>query len=150
MTEQYASPSAPGDSIDWKQINGSLLLIQPLAIETNIPTVHGPATAVRASVTVVDGPRAGEVHEDALIFPRVLQGQVRSKIGAKVLGRLGQGVAKPGQTAPWMLQEATPQDIETANRMSPQGAQNRPQQAPAAQGSPWGQQPQQASAQPPF
>lgn len=106
----FAAPATP-TGIDWSEQNGKLLLIEPTAVETGIPTSLGEKDAVRAYVTVITGPDSADVYEDCLIFPRVLQGQVRSRIGQKVLGRLGQGVAKPGQNAPWMLLEATADDI---------------------------------------
>lgn len=123
----YAAPAAPGSGMDWQALKGCLLLLKPLGVETDIPTVHGSATAVRADVTVLDGPDAGTTHEDALVFPRVMQGQIKSRVGQLVLGRLGQGVAKPGQTAPWQLAEATPQDIAVAD------AHMRKQQQPQVQ-----------------
>jgi hypothetical protein len=159
--DEFATPAAPG-GIDWQGLHQHLLLVEPLSNETGISTVHGPTNAVRASVSVLDGPAAGTVHEDALIFPKVLQGQVRSKIGQKVLGRLGQGVAKPGQTAPWMLLEATPQDVETARRFlasrkvpgltQPNAPATHQQPAAQVPGQGWGQQPQQPTqhAEPPF
>ena len=51
---------------------------------------------------------------DTLVFPKLLQSQLRSQIGKKVLGRLGQGSAKPGQSAPWLLNEASADDIAKA------------------------------------
>lgn len=158
MTEQFANPAAPGESVDWQGLSGSLLLIEPTELVQGINTVHGVSNAVRANVTVIDGPQAGQRNEDALIFPKVLQSQVRGKIGQKVLGRLGQGVAKPGMSAPWMLHPATPDDIARANASVGSGQhQQRPATGTPGQG--WGQQPPQqgsvsqpgpTSAQPPF
>jgi hypothetical protein len=37
---------------------------------------------------------------------------LKSKLGEKVLGRLGQGVAKPGQSPPWVLHEANDADVK--------------------------------------
>lgn len=107
----FAAPAPATGGVDLKTLLGALLIIEPLSAETGIQTTFGPSDAVRANVHVVDGALAGEVHEDTLIFPKVLQGQLKSRIGQKVLGRLGQGQAKPGQSAPWVLQEATPADI---------------------------------------
>jgi len=46
--------------------------------------------------------RGNQEFRDTLIFPNVLQGQVRGNIGTgrANLGRLGKGVKKPGQNAP--------------------------------------------------
>ena len=117
----------PGSStgIEWGTLLGALLLVEPHAFETGINTTLGPKDAVRADLSVIDGPKAGEVFRDTLVFPRVLASQLKSRIGGKVLGRLGQGVAKPGQNAPWQLTPATEADIASATAF----VQYRDQQA---------------------
>lgn len=114
----FATPSAPSGGLDFKEYNGALLLIDVLMVEDHIPTVHTKpgekSPAVRANVVVLDGPKSGEVYEDTLIFPKILQSQVKGKVGQKVLGRLRQGIAKPGQSAPWQLAEATAEDVAKA------------------------------------
>lgn len=114
MSEEFVQPAPPGEGIQWGDLKGSLLIVEPLALEANINTTLGEKPAVRARVSVVDGPNADEVYPDTLIFPKVLMSQTRTNIGSKVLGRLVQGVAKPGQSAPWMLDEATADDMAKA------------------------------------
>lgn len=111
MTNPFATPGSTS-GVDYAELNGSLLLIQPQSLEACINTSLGTKEAVRADIAVLDGPNAGAEHTDTLIFPRVLIGQLRSRIGQKVLGRLTQGAAKPGQNAPWILAEATPADVQ--------------------------------------
>lgn len=108
MTD-FASP-ASSDGIEWASLNGCLLIIDVTQLVKDVPTVHGVADAVRANVTPVDGPSAGASHEDILVFPRVLKSQLSSRVGKKVLGRLGQGEQKKGQSPPWVLAEATDAD----------------------------------------
>jgi hypothetical protein len=110
----FATPSAPGEGINWADHKGALLLVEVLSQEIGVQTVHGSTDPVRANVSVIDGPGAGESYDDTLIFPKVLIGQTKGHVGEKVLGRLGQGNAKPGQSAPWMLAAATPEDIAKA------------------------------------
>lgn len=110
---QFSQP-ASGSGIDWAAVNGALLIVQPTEVTEPINTVHGPQTAVRATITVVDGAQAGEVYEDALVFPRVLKSQLSSRIGQNVLGRLGQGVAKAGQSPPWTLNPGNDADEQAA------------------------------------
>lgn len=114
----FATPAAPSGGLDFKALHGALLLIDVLAVEDHVPTVHTKpgekSPAVRANVTVLDGDQANETFEDTLIFPKILQSQVRARVGQKVLGRLTQGQAKPGQSAPWQLAEATQADITVA------------------------------------
>lgn len=107
---------ATASGITWEDQLGRLLLIEPTAVETGISTTFGEKDAVRADVTVIDADGAPEEYRDALIFPGVLISQTRSLIGQKVLGRLGQGVAKPGQKPPWRLDDPTDADVETGKR----------------------------------
>jgi len=112
--DPFGAP-ASATGIDWKDLKGALVLVKPFENVADIKTVHGPSNAVRADVIVLDGKGsvdAETVYSDTLIFPKVLQSQVKGSIGGMVLGRLGQGTAKPGQSAPWMLSEAVPADKE--------------------------------------
>ena len=115
-TDLFTSPAASGGGIQWADSLGRLLLFRVHSLEASIPTSLGDKEAVRADITVLDGPDAGSTHDDALVFPRVLIGQLRPRIGQMVLGRLGQGNAKPGQNAPWTLIDPTPLDKETATK----------------------------------
>jgi hypothetical protein len=108
-TDPFAAP-ASATAIQWADLNGSLLLIEVHNIEHDIPTTLGKKDAVRADVVVLDGSGQGDTYPDCLIFPKGLQGQLRARIGQKVLGRLGQGVAKAAQSPPWLLSEATDAD----------------------------------------
>jgi hypothetical protein len=79
-------------------------------------TSFGVATPIRSDVAVLDGALKGTVYADALIFPRVLQGNLRGAIGEMVIGRLGKGTAKLGQSAPWVLDAATDADKQVGER----------------------------------
>jgi hypothetical protein len=110
-TTQFSSPASTS-GVDWNATKGHLLLITPLSLEEGVLTSLGAKDAVRADIVDLDN---GEEFTDVLVFPRVLIGQLRSKIGGKVLGRLGQGTAKPGQSAPWLLTDFTPDDAKKAS-----------------------------------
>lgn len=120
--DEFARPGKPGESFDYNDYKGSLLLFDVIGLEDHIPTVNTKpgekSPAVRADLFVLDGPKANTEHIDALIFPKILQSQLRRMVGQRVLGRLGQGVAKPGQTAPWTLAEATDADVSRAREWS--------------------------------
>lgn len=110
----FATPSAPGDGMTWEDHNGSLLLIEVTGQEFKVTTSFGDKDPVRANVHVIDGPGKGESYDDTLVFPTLLVSQLKGQIGQKVLGRLGQGTAKPGQKPPWILGEASAADTELA------------------------------------
>jgi hypothetical protein len=113
QTDGFNAPST-ATGIKWADLKDSLLLFKVNGIENGIKTVHGDAQAARVDVTVLDGTLSGTVYTDTLVFPKVLISQVKPSIGGMVLGRLGQGTAKPGQSAPWLLSEATDSDKVTA------------------------------------
>jgi hypothetical protein len=127
----FVQPAAPGAGIKWEDHKGALLLIEPLSFETGIHTSFGDADAVKANVAVVDGPGAGESFDDCLVFPKLLASQLKGQIGSKVLGRLGQGTAKPGQSAPWLLQEASPEDLAKGEKWVSEHAKPAVQSAQA-------------------
>lgn len=140
MSSPFAAPAAPGTGIKWQEVNSALLLIEPKSVEENIKTDYGTTDAVLADIVVLDGDQAGEEYPDCLIFPKVLQGQLKRQLGQKVLGRVTQGVGKPGQSPPWMLAEATAQDQQV-------GISYLNQQPQVSQPAPAQQQTQQASQQ---
>lgn len=115
-SKKFSAPSS-STGIQWDELKGSLLLVAPQSVETGIKTSYGDdASAVKADVTVLDGDKEGTVYTSTLIFPKVLQSQVKNDLGGLVLGRLGQGQKKPGQSAPWMLTAATPADEALASK----------------------------------
>jgi hypothetical protein len=103
MNDGFASP-AQTTGFDYEAALGHLLVVDVIAHEDAVPTALGDKPAIRANILDVDDPSLSA--EDALIFPRVLVGSLRPRVGQRVLGVLGQGVAKPGQNAPWTLQDA--------------------------------------------
>jgi hypothetical protein len=106
----FRDPSAGGDKLPLEELLGGLLLFTVHEQMPEMQTSFGPATPIRADVAVLDGHLKGQVFDDALIFPRKLQGQLRGAIGEMVLGRLGRGTAKAGQSPPWELSPATEAD----------------------------------------
>jgi len=113
IEDEFAAPASAA-GFQWEDHKGALLIVEPTSVETGIPTSFGDKDAVRATITVVDGTDAGEVYSDTLIFPRALIGQLKSNVGKKVLGRVSQGNAKPGQKPPWLLSDPTPADVTAA------------------------------------
>jgi hypothetical protein len=105
--------SAPGTSefVDWKDINGELLVIEVEEFVKGVPTVHGDNDAIRADLHVLTGELAGETYEGTLIFGRSMIPQLRKREGEMVLARLGQGAKQKGKNAPWQLiKDISPED----------------------------------------
>ena len=71
-------------------------------------------------------------HNNVLFFNVALKNSLKSKVGHKVLARIGQGVAKPGKSAPWILLDATGDAVAVAKANAYIGAVVPPVAAPVA------------------
>jgi hypothetical protein len=152
MSDMFTNPASASAGITWSEARGHLLLISPVSQEKGIQTSFGLTDAIRATVVdldVKDSSGMPTVYDDTLVFPKVLQSQLRPKIGGRVLGRLGQGLAKSGQDAPWTLNDFSPEDADLASRYLTHVAKSQfggaapvaTQQAPVvAQADPWAKQ----------
>ena len=112
----FTQPSQ-GDKFNVSEHVGSLCLFFVHDVRQGILTSFGEREAVAADVHVLDGPGAGEIAQDALIFQGGLIGSLRRSAGGEpVLARISQGIAKPGQTAPYILAEFTAEDAAKAEQ----------------------------------
>jgi len=101
----FAAPAAGGGSdVRPADLEGHLLVVEPLEYCASIPTSFGDKDAVRVTIHDIT---ATATYEDVLWFPSVLVGSLKGRIGQKVLAVLGRGTAKPGQAPPWILVDAT-------------------------------------------
>lgn len=100
----FSAPSNNTESVKVADLNGHLLILEPLEYKTGIQTVHGEADAIEVRINDLD---TGFNHESVLFFNVALKNALKTKVGQKVLARIGQGTAKPGKSAPWILVDAT-------------------------------------------
>ena len=81
----------------------------------DMDTVHGPARAVHCEFVLdVDALR---LYGDVLIFGAALAPRLEEAGTDLVIGRLGKGLAKPGKSAAWILDDATEGDIAEASAL---------------------------------
>ena len=105
MVTPFAAPSSmEGSSVRPADLNGHLLIIKPLEYKTGIATQLGVAEAVEVDLVDLD---TNEEHKSVLFFNIALRNALKPNIGKQVLARIGQGTAKPGKSAPWILINAT-------------------------------------------
>lgn len=140
----FTSPGATGGSdVKPADLEGHLLVVEPQEYCASIPTSMGDKDAIRVTIHDVT---ASESHEDVLWFPKVLVGSLKGRVGQKVLAVLGKGTAKPGQSAPWVLHDASsePEAVKAATaymesiagRVFPQPAEPEVEQLAAESGNP--------------
>lgn len=107
----FSAPSSNTETIKVADLNGHLLILEPIEYKTGIATVHGDADAIECIINDLD---TGHTHESVLFFNIALKNSLKTKIGQKVLARIGQGAAKPGKSAPWILIDATGDAVAVA------------------------------------
>ncbi len=109
----FAAPASSEVGPKPADLQGHLLIVTPTAYKTGITTSLGEAEAIECDVVDLD---TNEQHFSVLFFNVALRSALKPNIGAQVLARIGQGVAKPGKSAPWVLLDATtnPDDVKKA------------------------------------
>jgi hypothetical protein len=100
----FAAPSGQSESVKPADLNGHLLIIKPVEFKTGIQTSLGEADAIEVDLVDLD---TNTEHSSVLFFNVALKSALKSNIGKSVLARMGEGVAKPGKSAPWILIDAT-------------------------------------------
>jgi hypothetical protein len=108
----------PAERSDFKLADhvGALLLITPKSLEEGIETTFGEADAIKADVVVLTNNKGKALDEPVeetgvLIFQRVVIGQLTDLIGIRrALGKIGTGVAKKGQSAPFLIEQPDDDD----------------------------------------
>jgi hypothetical protein len=130
--EAFASPAAASAGPKPADLQGQLLIFKPIEYRSGIETVNGPADAISCDVTNLD---TNQEYSDVLFFNIAIRNALRPLIGQRVLGRIQQGVAKPGKTAPWIIVDASADQaaIAKASAYKPGVATPAPT-APAAAG----------------
>jgi hypothetical protein len=106
MSIEFTAPPAGGggDSLTPADVEGHVLVVEPLEHVAEINTVHGPKDAIRVNVHDIT---AQQSYTDVLWFPGALVGTCKKAIGQKLLAVMAKGVAKPGQAPPWKLEDAS-------------------------------------------
>ena len=108
----------PGERSNFKLADhvGTLILFTPKSLEEGIETSFGAADAIKTDVVVLTTEKGKALKEPieefgALIFQRVVIGQLSESIAKRrVLGRIGKGVAKKGQSEPFLIEEPSDDD----------------------------------------
>lgn len=133
-------PQAPetGDRFKLSENAGRLIAIRVDEYRPEQKTLRGPKPALTGVITVCDGPEAGKVYDDQLLFGAVLVPQLREKVGRIVLGRIRLGEPRDGNNPPVIFDPASDADTELAVRAMtggvavPQQQAAQPAQAAAA------------------
>jgi hypothetical protein len=129
----FSAPSSSTESVKVADLAGFLLIIEPIEYKSGIQTVHGETDAIEVNLVDLDN---SKTYNNVLFFNVALKNALKAKVGQKVLARIGQGVAKPGKSAPWILNDATGDVAAVAKANAFIGGASAP--APAVVDSPAG------------
>ena len=129
----FSAPSSSTESVKVADLAGALLIIEPIEYKVGIQTVHGETDAIEVNLVDLDN---SKTYNNVLFFNVALKNALKAKVGQKVLARIGQGTAKPGKSAPWILNDATGDAAAVAKANAFIGGANIP--APAVVDSPAG------------
>ena len=125
----FSAPSSSTESVKVADLAGALLIIEPIEYKVGIQTVHGETDAIEVNLVDLD---SNKTYNNVLFFNVALKNALKAKVGQKVLARIGQGVAKPGKSAPWILNDATNDAAAVAKANAFIGGANTPAPAEVA------------------
>jgi len=132
---EFTAPAAGGETLKPAEVEGHVLVVEPEEYVPSVTTSFGDKDAVRVTVHDIT---TQTTSESVLWFSGALVGSLKNRIGQKVLAVMGKGTAKPGQSAPWVLVDASsnPQAVQAATAyltgtVTAQLTQPTPEPAPA-------------------
>ena len=132
---QFASTAIATSVLRPADVAGHLLVVTPKEFKTDVNTSMGQSDAILVEVHDIT---TSESHTDVMWFSKVLVSTLKTLIGQQVLAVMDQGLAKPGQSAPWILKDASgePKAVEAATAyLTGQVAAQITAPAPVAEGS---------------
>jgi hypothetical protein len=103
----FESPASQTSSVRTADLLGHLCIFSPVGYEVDVQTVNGASDVVVVDVVDLDDD-GGTEHDAVWFFSVGLRNALKRYVpDGKVLARIGQGAAKPGKNAPWILVDAT-------------------------------------------
>lgn len=117
--DMFATGTTTGSGHKLTDDEGACVLVKAQKVRQMIATQYGESEAVQASWVVLDGPNAGAVRNDSLIFQRFIVNSLTSNFDGGRPFTVGvifrdQARAKKGQSAPVVLADPTDEQLQAA------------------------------------
>lgn len=117
--DMFATGTTTGSGHKLTDDEGACVLVKAQKVRQTIATQYGESEAVQASWVVLDGPNAGAVRNDSLIFQRFIVNSLTSNFDSGRPFTVGvifrdQARAKKGQSAPVVLADPTDEQLQAA------------------------------------
>lgn len=112
MTDEWGRVVEGGEFVKPSQLNGHLVIVYPIGyipfIQTKFSGQSGkPSDGIAVDVVDLDDKDEqglpGKVYRNSNFMQAQLIGALKTQIGSKVLGVIGQGVARNGMNPPWVI-----------------------------------------------
>ena len=112
MTEEFGRIVEGGEFVKPAQLNGHLVIVYPIGYIPFIQTKFSgqgnkPSDGIAVDVVDLDDKNEqglpGKVYRNSNFMQAQMIGSLKSQIGNKVLGTIGQGVARNGMNPPWVI-----------------------------------------------
>ena len=104
MVYEFSAPSLDKAFVKLSDLEGSLVVIEVQGFEAEQPTPFGFKPAIEAVVHDIDGQRT---YRNQTLINAAIVASLKSRVDSMVLARVVKGKAKPGQQAPWLLEDAS-------------------------------------------
>lgn len=105
------APAASGDMLNPVDIENHTLIVAPVEfvphIQTQFTQAGEQSPAIRVNVVDFVDPENPVVYKGVLWFNVSLYNNLKRQVGQFVAGRIAKGVASPGRSAPWLLNDIT-------------------------------------------
>lgn len=114
--DPFASPAGMGEGHKIKDDMGAAVLVRPESFTANMKTDSGESDVIRCDWAVLDGPNQGALRSNALIFNKGMVRDLKKVLDGPQLflvGRVYEGNAKKGQSAPVLFADA-PEVVDLA------------------------------------
>ena len=114
--DPFASPAGMGEGHKIKDDMGAAVLVRPESFTANMKTDSGESDVIRCDWAVLDGPNRGALRSNALIFNKGMVRDLKKVLDGPqifLVGRVYEGNAKKGQSAPVLFADA-PEVIDVA------------------------------------
>lgn len=112
MTEEFGRIVEGGEFVKPAQLNGHLVIVYPIGYIPFIQTKFSgqgnkPSDGIAVDVVDLDDKNdqglPGKVYRNSNFMQAQMIGSLKTQIGNKVLGVIGQGVARNGMNPPWVI-----------------------------------------------
>jgi len=104
MNFNFQGPSSENPYVKLSDLEGSLVVIEVQGFEAEQPTPFGFKPAIEAVVHDIDGQ---QTYRNQSLINSAIVTSLKSRVDSMVLARVVKGRAKPGQQAPWLLEDAS-------------------------------------------